>query len=100
MGSVPMQWPIGVSKKSCRLCWLLKDLLNQEQPAPSFVLPGTHGTYHPWVPPPGLPDRVLIQIREDLLEACEKAVLTHSRQSSAASSGGDQEYPATRIKFS
>lgn len=51
----------------------------------AFILPGTHGTYCPWLPPPGLPDSILVTLRDELIEACKKFVPSHSRQSSAGS---------------
>ena len=59
-----------------------------------FILPGTHGTFHPWIPPPGISDDILIQIRRDLIDIIAKALATqitvsHSRQSSDACSEVD-----------
>ncbi|KAE9384597.1 hypothetical protein BT96DRAFT_1007911 [Gymnopus androsaceus JB14] len=58
-------WPIGVSKKCCQLC--------------------THGTFYPWLPPPGIPDSILLELRNELLAACKTMVAGHSRHSSASS---------------
>lgn len=77
-------WPIGVSKKPCHLCWLLHEVYNERRPF-SFILPGTHGTFCPWLPPPGLPDSILHKLREELIQNCNKFVPSHSRQSSAGS---------------
>lgn len=81
-----------VSKKSCQLCWSLQDAYNSKRPF-KFVLPGTHGTFYPWLPPPGLPDDILVALRQELLEACKKVVRIHSRQSSAGSATGIEDIP-------
>lgn len=73
-----------MSKKPCHLCWLLHQVYNKQR-AFAFVLPGTHGAFCPWLPPPGLPDSILITLRDELIEACEKFVPSHSRQSSTGS---------------
>ncbi|KAE9384557.1 hypothetical protein BT96DRAFT_1007955 [Gymnopus androsaceus JB14] len=83
-------WPIGVSKKSCRLCWLLHLAYNKRRETQSqFVLPGTHGTFCAWLPPPGIPDDILLELRDELLAACKTFVPGHSRHSSASSATSD-----------
>ena len=51
--------PIGVSKRCCQLCWETKELLHVQKPSLNFVLPGTHGTFFAWIPPPEIPNEVL-----------------------------------------
>ncbi|KAE9394507.1 hypothetical protein BT96DRAFT_998415 [Gymnopus androsaceus JB14] len=83
-------WPIGVSKKSCQLCWLLHLAYNKRHETQSqFVLPGTHGTFCAWLPPPGIPDDILLELRNELLAACRTFVPGHSRHSSASSATSD-----------
>ncbi|KAE9387820.1 hypothetical protein BT96DRAFT_1004787 [Gymnopus androsaceus JB14] len=79
-----IEWPIGVSKKSCRLCWELSSCLKQENRL-VFQLPGTHSTFYPWIPPPGISDIILLKLRHVLLNACQSFKATHSRQSSTSS---------------
>ena len=56
----------------------------------NFVLPGTHRTFFPWVPPPGLPDSILLKLRNELLATVRKAIVAgHSRHSSASSATSD-----------
>ncbi|KAE9386522.1 hypothetical protein BT96DRAFT_519407 [Gymnopus androsaceus JB14] len=79
--------PVAVSKKCCRLCWLLRERLNASKPDLRLVLPGTHGTFSTWIPPPGTPDEVLKSLRDELVRVIKKQVsASHSRQSSGAGS--------------
>ncbi|KAL7284612.1 hypothetical protein ACG7TL_001907 [Trametes sanguinea] len=55
---------IGVSKKCCWCCQALRQSL--EGRTISFVLPGTHAVISPWLPPPGVPESVLMKMRETL----------------------------------
>ncbi|KIY64933.1 hypothetical protein CYLTODRAFT_424787 [Cylindrobasidium torrendii FP15055 ss-10] len=48
---VHSQIPIGVGKKCCYLCHILASQLEQTGRL-KFLLPGTHGTVYPWLPPP------------------------------------------------
>ncbi|KIY62095.1 hypothetical protein CYLTODRAFT_427165 [Cylindrobasidium torrendii FP15055 ss-10] len=48
---VQSQIPIGVGKKCCYLCHILASQLELTGRL-KFLLPGTHGTVYPWVPPP------------------------------------------------
>ncbi|KAJ3732072.1 hypothetical protein DFJ43DRAFT_1154791 [Lentinula guzmanii] len=78
---------VGISKKCCRLCWLLKEHLNAEYPDLNLVLPGTHGIFYPWIPPPGIPDAILKSLRDELVKAIRTVIKTSltapdSRQSS------------------
>lgn len=41
---------------------------HNSQKSSKFVLPGTHGIFIPWLPPPGLPDSVLITLQKALLD--------------------------------
>ncbi|KAI0779228.1 hypothetical protein C8Q74DRAFT_1257898 [Fomes fomentarius] len=68
---------IGVSKKCCFCCWLLGSELNKwrmkgdakenRSRHPEVVLPGSHSTVYPCLPPPGVPAEVLKIIRAELL---------------------------------
>lgn len=80
------EWLIGTSKKACQSCWLLHEIYNKSQKF-NFILPGTHRTFFSWVPPPGLPDVVLLELRDALVEVCasDSASPAHSRQSSICS---------------
>jgi hypothetical protein len=88
--------PIGVSKKCCQLCWQMKEYLNADC-STNFTLPGTHGTFYPWIPPPGVPDSVLLKIRSDLIQLIREDItrkshiVSHSRQSSDAGSDSESE---------
>ena len=56
----------------------------------NFVLPGTHRTFFPWVPPPGLSDSILLKLQNELLATvCKAIVAGHSRHSSASSATSD-----------
>ncbi|KIY64919.1 hypothetical protein CYLTODRAFT_492714 [Cylindrobasidium torrendii FP15055 ss-10] len=48
---VQSQFPIGVGRKCCYLCAALASEL-EKTGRTEFILPGTHGTVYPWVPPP------------------------------------------------
>lgn len=54
-------------------------------------MPGTHGTFYPWYPPPRLPLRILRSLHSALLRESKTMALTHSRQSltGSATSGLD-----------
>jgi hypothetical protein len=85
---------VGVSRKCCRLCWLLKDNLNNTFPDIKFVLPGTHATFYPWIPPAGIPDEILKRLRDKLIEVIrtvikDQLVVSYSRQSSGADSNSE-----------
>jgi len=84
-------WPIGVSEKSCQLCWLLHHAYNRQRTR-KFVLPGTHGTFIPWLPPPGLDDNILIELRDALLTAC-KTFHTTPKQNSTNSTVYELDVP-------
>ena len=60
----------------------------------TFTLPGTHGTVYGWIPPPGIPDKILFQIRKQLFISVKQAlaqtsIVSHSRHSSDAGSEPD-----------
>lgn len=80
------EWLIGTSKKACQSCWLLHKIYNKSQLS-HFTLPGTHRIFFSWVPPPGLPNSILIQLRDALVEVCvsDLASPAHSQQSSICS---------------
>ncbi|KAH9943057.1 uncharacterized protein BXZ73DRAFT_97118 [Epithele typhae] len=67
---------IGISKKCCYCCHLLaEELASNGSPSPvKFVLQGTHATVYPWLPPDGLPLKVLQGIRAKLKEALMQAI--------------------------
>lgn len=65
------------------MCWLLHLAYNSHRSS-KFILPGTHGTFLPWLPPPGLPDSLLIILRKALLAACKAGVSVHSELRSAS----------------
>ncbi|KAH9938984.1 uncharacterized protein BXZ73DRAFT_44096, partial [Epithele typhae] len=84
--------PIGVSKKACYCCHLLARKLASSELAENhptkFILPGTHATVFPWVPPDGLPLAVLQSIRDDL-----KAVLAQAINRTLQDTGSAQSSP-------
>ena len=76
---------IAVSKKCCFLCWLLHQKLNGKGDI-KFSLPGTHNNIYAWIPPLEVPDDILVELRNDLIDIVQSVVGGHSRQSSRASS--------------
>jgi hypothetical protein len=87
--------PIGVSKKCCRLCWLLGQEFNKRDIGPQFLLPGTHSTHCAWIPPPGIPTSILKALRNSLLRDLKvRSMGSHSRQSSGA---GSEKSPNTVV---
>ncbi|KAJ3738480.1 hypothetical protein DFH05DRAFT_1517335 [Lentinula detonsa] len=92
--------PVGVSKKCCRLCWSLKEHLNAEYPDLNLVLPGTHGIFYSWIPPPGIPDAILKSLRDELVKTIRTVIdtsltVSHSRQSSGVDSDLDGSEDST-----
>ena len=86
--------PIGISKRCCRLCWLLGQYLHDNDGSPNFILPGTHNGYTAWVPPPGIPKAILKSLRDELVQAIGSHFGSHSRQSSGAGSdSGTDVFP-------
>ncbi|KAJ3745403.1 hypothetical protein DFH05DRAFT_1487823 [Lentinula detonsa] len=81
--------PVGISKKCCRLCWLLKEHLNAEYPDLNLVLPGTHGIFYPWIPPPGIPDAILKSLRDELVKAIRTVIKTSLTAPDSRQSLGD-----------
>lgn len=63
------------------MCWLLQHIYNKKRLS-KFVLSGTHGTFSPWLPPPGLPDAILLELREALVAACHTFASAPSRTNS------------------
>ncbi|THH27643.1 hypothetical protein EUX98_g6542 [Antrodiella citrinella] len=59
---------IGVPRKCCPLCWELGNVLRVKQIA-NAVLPGHHGNYRPWIPPPKTSKNVLVSLEFALLKA-------------------------------
>ena len=67
----------------------------------NFVLPGTHCTFFPWVPPPRLPDSILLKLQNELLATARKAIVSgHSRHSSASSATSDVDRSLTEASVS
>ena len=67
----------------------------------NFVLPGTHRTFFPWVPPPGLPDSILLELQNEFLATARKAIVAdHSRHSSASSATSDVDHSLTEASVS
>lgn len=81
-------WPIGVDKASCQMCWFLQEIYNRGRSS-KFILPGTNGTFSPWLPPPGLSHTILLELRDALLVACR----THSFALSSPYSKGTIQVP-------
>ncbi|KAI0779266.1 hypothetical protein C8Q74DRAFT_1412330 [Fomes fomentarius] len=92
---------IGVSKKCCFCCRLLGEELNDwrklklkgsdcDSTYPEFILPGSHSTVFPWLPPRGVPLKVLKNIRVELLkclwELIQEGMYAKSAQTSPARS--------------
>ncbi|KZV89724.1 hypothetical protein EXIGLDRAFT_771468 [Exidia glandulosa HHB12029] len=74
---------IGVSKKCCRTCWILSQLLDADDAEAdpsgkaSVYLPGTHAMIYPWAPPEGIPLPILVQLRERLFSIFVRITCTH-----------------------
>ncbi|KAF5379940.1 hypothetical protein D9757_010254 [Collybiopsis confluens] len=61
---------VGTSNKCCRLCWLLQETLNSDRSSlVTILLSGVHTMFFPWIPPPGIPHHILLQLREELLQS-------------------------------
>lgn len=75
------------------MCWLLHLAYNSCRSL-KFVLPGTHGTFYPWLPPPGLPNNILIILRKALLAACKARVSVPLELSSADPAEAPMEIPS------
>lgn len=99
--------PIGVSQKCCRCCAMLHELLElwrqRQEPAysgryPKLVLPGTHTSFVPWIPPIGIPLEVLKDLRKRLagllIAVARKGFQLKSNQTSLAMTN---MYPAERL---
>ena len=86
--------PIAVSKKCCFLCWLLHKLLNRDGNW-NFQLRGTHSTIYAWIPPPGLPEDILMELCNELIKVLRNgASCSVTRQSSYDSlHSNPQEFP-------
>ncbi|KZV97735.1 hypothetical protein EXIGLDRAFT_832631 [Exidia glandulosa HHB12029] len=95
---------IGVSKKCCRTCWLLSQLLAEgdtNAESSSVFLPGTHAMLYPWVPPTGIPLPILLKLRERLFSIFLRITCSHdtglgSTQSSPTLSEGPE--PVVRLR--
>ncbi|KAF5382873.1 hypothetical protein D9757_007334 [Collybiopsis confluens] len=78
--------PIAISKKCCFLCRLLGQILSEGNSPIKFFLPGSHHQIFAWIPPPGIPDTVLMRLRDALLAVIRELTGSHTRQSSSVSS--------------
>ncbi|TFK81515.1 hypothetical protein K466DRAFT_667065 [Polyporus arcularius HHB13444] len=70
--------PVGVSEKCCFCCHELAELLKRRAGV-DCVLPGqgTHPTViFPWIPPPGLPPEVLVELRLIFLRVLHSTIET------------------------
>ncbi|KAJ3978544.1 hypothetical protein F5890DRAFT_1393635, partial [Lentinula detonsa] len=79
--------PVGIGKKCCRLCWLLKEHINSNVPNMTLILPGTHGIFYPWIPPAGISEEILKNLRNLLNEVIRDVInkdllASHSQESS------------------
>ncbi|KIK61024.1 hypothetical protein GYMLUDRAFT_73464 [Collybiopsis luxurians FD-317 M1] len=59
---------IGVSHGCCRSCWLFQRVLNSDELSANFVLPESQLRFESWIPPPDIPDRVLLALRDRMLQ--------------------------------
>ncbi|KAF8921822.1 hypothetical protein CPB85DRAFT_1831 [Mucidula mucida] len=92
---------IGVAKKSCASCWLLAAVIKEEMNI-DIRLPGTHSFYYPWLPPPHLPQNILLHLKDRLLERLVSMVngsIIQSRTSTPARAirGGARPYKQKEI---
>ncbi|KAJ7019849.1 hypothetical protein C8F04DRAFT_1146556 [Mycena alexandri] len=72
---------IGVSTKCCFTCHRLAEYLNDQFPAMwPLKPPGTHEIIHPWSPPFGIPEGVLLNLRKDLMARLQRYIylMTHN----------------------
>ncbi|KAI9056326.1 hypothetical protein FKP32DRAFT_1689688, partial [Trametes sanguinea] len=68
---------IGASTECCWCCDTLRTSLEAYDPGNgqlSFVLPGTHGIISPWSPPQGVPESILLQIRQELFRTLHRRI--------------------------
>ncbi|KAJ3003491.1 hypothetical protein NUW54_g5270 [Trametes sanguinea] len=66
---------IGASTECCWCCDTLRTSLEAYDPGNgqvSFVLPGTHGIISPWSPPQGVPESILLQLRQELFHTLHR----------------------------
>ncbi|KAJ3978761.1 hypothetical protein F5890DRAFT_1548057 [Lentinula detonsa] len=90
--------PVGVGKKCCRLCWLLKERINSNAPDLTLILPGTHGIFYPWIPPAGISEEILKNLCDVLIEVIRDIInrdllASHSQHSSGVDSESDSVGP-------
>ncbi|KAJ7745749.1 hypothetical protein B0H16DRAFT_1558092 [Mycena metata] len=80
---------IGVTKKCCYCCDKLAAILNASSRFQgSIKTPGSHGFITPWSPPAGIPDKVLLELRNDLMGHLRKFVSLRSNHRSPSSEEG------------
>ena len=69
---------IGVAKKSCAICYLthniVNDWLKDKGHRLQFRLHGAHGVYHAWMPPTWLPVEVLNVLENAMLQRLAEMV--------------------------
>ena len=74
---------IGVAKKSCAICYLthniVNDWLKDKGHRLQFRLPGAHSVYYPWMPPMWLPVEVLNVLENAMLERLAEMVTEGGR---------------------
>ncbi|KAI1781832.1 hypothetical protein LXA43DRAFT_1054402, partial [Ganoderma leucocontextum] len=78
--------PIGINMNSCPLCFLLGKLLNQRQVDHQFIQLSnvTHEMVFPWDSPLfGIPESILLQIRDRLLLKLADLAETNGKQREA-----------------
>lgn len=70
---------IGVANKSCAICYLTHNIVNnwlkKKGHRLQFRLPGAHGVYYPWMPPTWLPVEVLNVLENAMLERLAEMVM-------------------------
>ncbi|KAI8972227.1 hypothetical protein BD414DRAFT_469660 [Trametes punicea] len=68
---------IGVSKKCCWCCHFLHTALQGYEARNKlvFILPGTHSVIYPWLPPSGIPEKILKDMRASLFTRLHHEVL-------------------------
>ncbi|KAJ3779747.1 hypothetical protein GGU10DRAFT_381853 [Lentinula aff. detonsa] len=103
--------PVGVGKKCCCLCWLLKEHIccclcwllkehiNSNVPDLTLILPGTHGVFYPWIPPAGISEEILKNLHNLLIEVIRDVInkdllASHSQQSLGIDSESDGVNPS------
>ncbi|KIK63411.1 hypothetical protein GYMLUDRAFT_241894 [Collybiopsis luxurians FD-317 M1] len=86
--------PIGMATKCCRSCSLFNEIIAEDSAnALAFVLLGAHSIFFSWMPPPGVPDHILLRFRNKLLRIAQRTASGSSTQySETPSVPDDMEY--------